>query len=287
MGSMADAFDITRVTCGGDFGAWRCPKGTAAIKRLRFHEFIWMSEGAGNCRVGGSTFTLKAGDILLLKPGTTVRWDFNADAMSIVRSFTFQLTSVPVSWPPAAQWPVTRHMPDGDVLRPLFEYVVTNAGKRDVPPSTLAAAVEAMMATFISGPLDCARSIVPTYPAPLLLVMQWISKFMFLTPAKKVTLLDLASASGVCPTHLCRLFQDHIGVGPLEFVYVIRVTRSLIRLTAGKSVESVAYEFGFSDVSHYTRRFKTVFGRSPGDMQKAMARGFRPPLPKLPLMGEP
>ena len=177
-------------------------------------------------------------------------------------------------------------MPARDILRPLFEYVVTHVHSRDdsTPPS-LVATIQTMLVIFISGPLDRDSETTHSYPMPMRRVLQWVASFMCQTPDSKVTLEDLAQISGVCSTHLCRVFHKYANIGPLEFVYVVRITKSLIGLKAGLSVEQLARKFGFTDVSHYSRRFKALFKMTPREMQEAIQHGYRPRLPDLPAMG--
>ena len=282
---MSGALNITDIRCRGDYGAWRCPPGTAARMRLRGYEFVWVREGGGLCRIADKTYNATAGDVLLLRPGQIVTWEFNASAPAVLCCFSFN-ASVPSWWPAPEEWPVKRHVPARDILRPLFEYVVTQAQKRDdsMLPA-LVAIIEMIVVTFLRGPMNRDLEVAANYPQPMHRILQWLGQFMSLTPDRKVTLEDLASISGVCSTHLCRIFQKHMGIGPLEFIYVVRITKSLVGLKAGLSVEEVARKFGFTDASHYSRRFKALFGMAPSEMHEAMQKGYKPPMPDLPTMG--
>jgi len=283
---MDGALNISDVRCRGDYGAWRCPPGTAARQRLRCYEFVWVREGGGLCRIAGKSYGVTAGDVLLLKPGQVVAWEFNSPTPAVICCFSFD-ASMPSQWPVPEEWPVKRHMPARDILRPLFEYVVTHAQRRDDSTlPALAATIEMMLVTFIGGRLDRDYETAHPYPLPMARVIQWVGGFMFHTPGQKVSLEDLARISGVCPTQLCRIFQKHANIAPLEFIYVVRITRSLVGLRSGLSVEQLASKFGFSHVSHYSRRFKALFGMTPHEMQEAMQKGYKPRMPDLPVMGD-
>jgi AraC family transcriptional regulator, positive regulator of tynA and feaB len=38
----------------------------------------------------------------------------------------------------------------------------------------------------------------------------------------------------------------------------------------GRTVGDIAYSCGFSDLSHFTRRYKAQFGRSPGESRPGL-----------------
>jgi AraC-like DNA-binding protein len=44
----------------------------------------------------------------------------------------------------------------------------------------------------------------------------------------------------------------------------MRLKQAKELLLAGRSIVSVAYEVGFTDQSHLTRRFKQIYGVTPG-----------------------
>ena len=115
--------------------------------------------------------------------------------------------------------------------------------------------------------------------------MEWIFNFMNTDPGRQVTLGDLATVAGTDASYLCRVFRQHLGHGPMEVLYVFRITKSLVGLRAGRKLESLAQSLGFYDTSHFVKRFKAFFGKTPSQMQKALAKGYKPKLPKWPFMG--
>ncbi len=49
------------------------------------------------------------------------------------------------------------------------------------------------------------------------------------------------------------------------------VAPSMIRSRHGESIGEIAYGWGFSDLSHFARRFKSAFGSSPSDYRRRRA----------------
>lgn len=80
---------------------------------------------------------------------------------------------------------------------------------------------------------------------------------------------EIASRVNLSHRHLERLFQKEIGMSPAEFSIKIRINhaRNLL-LNTSNQISFIAMECGFLDTSHFSRRFRTEFGKSPSEMRK-------------------
>jgi len=92
-----------------------------------------------------------------------------------------------------------------------------------------------------------------------------------LDPGRKVDIDDCAAVAEVSSRQLRRLFQEFLGHTPLEVLYMYLIARSLTGLRAGQKIDPLAHEHGFAHAAHYSSRFKAMYGKSPTQMQKAMA----------------
>jgi len=266
----------------------RCKVGVpGATMSLRTRAYIlcWTFKGKGVYRIDGKSYPGGPDDIILLRPFQRVEWTNDPLEPSLGYSIPMGISSMAEGWPPEASWPVKRHLPADDIIRPLFEYVMSNAPDCGKAPPVIKSAIETMLGDYLCGPQARTHMTVHSFPPPVQKVMDFFFETMNSNPARKITLKDLAIIASVSHEHLCRLFQHHVGYTPMDVLYLYRITRSLIGLNAGESVETLANEFGFADASHYARRFFACFGKLPSQMRSAMARGFRPKLPKLPFMG--
>ncbi len=82
--------------------------------------------------------------------------------------------------------------------------------------------------------------------------------------AEPLRLSDLADIVGMSPFHFARIFREHVGEPPAQFVQRRRTERAvdLIRETRLPLAE-IAFRTGFSSQSHMTRRVKATTGRTP------------------------
>src|ERR1700722_13326450 len=80
----------------------------------------------------------------------------------------------------------------------------------------------------------------------------------------------LAKRGAVSLRTLNRLFAK-IGTTPMRWVWQRRLQASHSALSEGcaTSVTDAAFQFGFSEVSHFSRSFKAEYGVSPEQLLKA------------------
>jgi AraC-like DNA-binding protein len=93
-------------------------------------------------------------------------------------------------------------------------------------------------------------------------------------PTQSVSLPEVGAVAGVTISHLVRSFSRAVGLPPKSYHAQVRLARARRLLAEGKSATWVAYECGFADQSHLSRRFKECHGVSPGAFQaQYRARG--------------
>jgi AraC-like DNA-binding protein len=79
-----------------------------------------------------------------------------------------------------------------------------------------------------------------------------------------ISLSQLAQITSLSPYHLVRVFHQAIGLPPHAYLNHVRLEHAKRRILVGDSIATVAYETGFADQSHLTRRFKQIYGVTPG-----------------------
>lgn len=81
---------------------------------------------------------------------------------------------------------------------------------------------------------------------------------------KHITLDELASINNCTTYHLIRLFRQIKGLSPHAYLIQLRLEHARKLLLSGQSIVDAASESGFSDQSHFSRRFKERYGLTPG-----------------------
>ncbi len=91
-------------------------------------------------------------------------------------------------------------------------------------------------------------------------------------PGNDWNMVALTELAHVTPRHLLRLFMEHAGVSPLEYLERIRLEHARQSLQRGASVSRAAEVAGFSSDLQLRRAWSRRFGGSPRDaIRRALA----------------
>jgi AraC-like DNA-binding protein len=88
--------------------------------------------------------------------------------------------------------------------------------------------------------------------------------FLYAHPAHPVTLGQLARMAGLSKYHFLRVFAYTFGMSPHVLQMRLRLELARRYIEEGRPLVFIAYDTGFADQSHLTRRFKSRFGVTPG-----------------------
>ena len=79
-----------------------------------------------------------------------------------------------------------------------------------------------------------------------------------------ISLRMLANAAGYSPWHSARLFAEHTGKTPFEYIRALRLSQAAMRLWDGDAkIIDVAFDFAFDSHEGFTRAFSREFGVAP------------------------
>ena len=80
---------------------------------------------------------------------------------------------------------------------------------------------------------------------------------------------NLSEMANMSSSSLRRLFKEHTGRSPGDFLREIRMATAARKLlTSDDRISSIAYDIGFEDPNYFTRKFKEQFGISPQQYRK-------------------
>ncbi|MDD6884687.1 MAG: response regulator [Eubacteriales bacterium] len=81
---------------------------------------------------------------------------------------------------------------------------------------------------------------------------------------QEISLTHLASMVGLNATYFSRLFKQELGMGFSDFMTILRVDQAQVLLKKrNMSIQEISEQCGFSDVSYFCRKFKSVVGMAP------------------------
>ena len=99
-----------------------------------------------------------------------------------------------------------------------------------------------------------------------LLSVQRMQDWIAQNPGREITLSELSRVSLFSPWYSHRLFREHLGLTPAEYVRKLRLSMAAVRLKEGKErILDIALDLGFSNADTFTRAFYREFGLNPRD----------------------
>jgi AraC family transcriptional regulator len=103
-----------------------------------------------------------------------------------------------------------------------------------------------------------------------------------------ITVVEVARAVDIHPTHLAREFRSHFGESVGQYVRRLRVDWAKVQLlTSSDTLACIAIQAGFSDQAHFTRWFKRQTGLTPHRYRSAHGLESRPDLKRGPVDPDP
>ena len=94
--------------------------------------------------------------------------------------------------------------------------------------------------------------------------------YLELNVGRPLTLTDLADRCGTSPWHLTRLFQADVGLAPMSYLRVRRLTIAAEALAKGdQEILPIALDAGYGSHEAFTRAFVGYFGVLPSTLRQA------------------
>jgi AraC-like DNA-binding protein len=126
------------------------------------------------------------------------------------------------------------------------------------PPEAFERQARCWLGTFLE------RHTPAIVPAPAPPAVERARTYLLEHPLEAVSLQEVRAVAGVTVSYLVRSFARVVGLPPMSYHAQVRLARARRLLAEGRPASWVAYECGFADQSHLTRRFKESYGLTPG-----------------------
>lgn len=231
-----------------------------------------------NYTIDGETASLKAAELVLLEPNTSViakGRPVELLFLTFSASLTLQHAAAMRLIPPKSIVTFTReHVRDDKKLDALLaEFVSELADEKPGKEIVMRALVEQTLVHVLRH-YSTPRLSEELELSRVGLVDRRIRRSVELMHTQldqDLTLKALAAASYLSPFHFARLFKKLTGSSPHNYLAGIRATRAQLLLAeTDLSVTEIGARVGYLSGSHFTKAFRVATGATPREFRKAL-----------------
>lgn len=242
-------------------------------------ELTFIESGAGTRFVGDDIGTIQPPELVLIGADLPHYWSGLGRSAGISAQFDSN---------PRRGWFA---LPESQALEPLMtaarrgllyrSEVATEAGRRlsrmpDLEPLSrltelLGVLVNLSHALTDARPL-CQKPFTITATAPHSTEISRAIDLLIDHFKEELCVDDVCQAVGLSRATLCRRFRRYTGRTVIEFLNGVRIDHACrLLVDSSTSINQVAFQSGFRNLSHFNRQFRRAVGRSPRDHR----RGYR------------
>jgi AraC-like DNA-binding protein len=227
------------------------PGGTLGPRRQHDVQLVVLHSGSMTVWVDGAPRSAGARSVSLLLPGHEERFAFDP------------------ALPTRHSWMQAHVAAPSDELRDLPLSLPLSPAMADLERLLLGRAIEPLLlalgASMLWRYVAEARAAVAPASAPVETALSFIHDNL----ARPLSLHAVASAAGVAPAHLSRLFRAHVGATPMAYVWGRRVDAGVELLAdTGLPVGTIAERCGFQTSFHFARRVRSATGATPTELRR-------------------
>lgn len=118
----------------------------------------------------------------------------------------------------------------------------------------------------INSVLDGEKKVVPYF-------LKQIISFVEVNIDKKITVLELAEMSRWKEQHFIRVFFDHMGETPYQFVLREKVIRAKTLICeTDQLISGISFDLGFQSYGNFCNAFKKIVGLTPTKFRNVNSR---------------
>ncbi len=248
-------------------------------------EIIFILKGKGEHHINGNTFQYESGDVFLLGPEDYHSFDISefTEFCFIRFNESFSKTLAPTEdkeWKSIMDTLLsTSSQSRGALVKNTQDQVklsrLLSVLREEYDTNSLAYYELIRNGIMRSMMLILARNLrlshqdikVSTHNDSVEAILMYIKKHIYVP--SQLTIPHLAAEFHLAPGYISIFFKKHIGESIKQYIMRYKMKLIEVRLTYSQNTLSeIAYEFGFTDESHFCKQFRKYYGMTPTQFKK-------------------
>lgn len=255
------------------------PKLEAKLHQHDAWELYYVTHGYGNRIAGDTIQPFSAGDVVLIPPGMTHRWEFVPDSIDkngniryLMIAFSDALVVRCLEIFPELRNRMADMKPPTDALK--YGVESSNTIRKTLIKMNGIDELDRLCEIFrllpvIFGSTDHISVGKPTRIERDVRRIQQISTYVMGHYVHPIALDDIAAEVEMNRSAFCSYFKRTKGMTFSQFVTEYRLNTACELLKhSGKQVSEICYMVGFNDLPHFVRVFTKAMGKSPSKYRR-------------------
>jgi AraC-like DNA-binding protein len=257
------------VLFGGN--AQTAPNHRVGLQVLDYHLVHYVVSGKGSFQCLGREYKLHAGDSFFIFPGELAGYASDDKDPWNYRWIGFKGTHVDQI---LSNIGISAHRPtigpNANRRIPVLYHQIQQTLQQADPNCDLQAGayIRLLLAEYSANRIDPQISR-ENAPSEIELQIERAIRWLTLQYSQPISIEDMAQTLGYHRTHLSKMFKQHTGVSPMNFLLKIRMERAKLLLNQPLTIEQIASSVGFSDALYFSKQFKKWYGCSPTDYRNS------------------
>ena len=239
------------------------PAGTYGPRMQTHYQLVAMNKGEAKVYIDGDPFSLRQGEVALLHPGHNEFFEFTKAAQTY-HSWCHFSWDLPAELARRAA-PLRLKLPLSNRMERLIDLGLSlHHDPCVLAPSLSHLAAAAFWEYMSAARLDASSTRSAPLPESVKRVQAYISNYYYLA----LDLPKLGEVAFVTPEHLTRLFNRHLGVSPMRYLWQVRTRQGVSFIKhSNRKFEQIAFSCGFKTAAHFSRSVKAATGRTPSEVR--------------------
>ncbi len=250
-----------------------------------FAEITYILSGNGKYYINGTTYEVRAGDIIMCNPGVkhhNIVVDEKEPTVEVFIGFTnFRFKNMPPNSIIFKNNEYIMHT-SGELKKEttricwemVAEQMGDQVGKYFMLKAQLMKMLLLIMRELLGGEMQEKQNSYNFESYNKNYVVRRIITYLDENYASKISLDKIARNMYLSPVYISKIFKEETGESPINYLIKIRLEKAKDILVNGDggSIKVIANSVGYDDVYHFSKLFKKHYGISPLYYRKTMSK---------------